>query len=196
MADNKLIIGNGKGKNKKENDLVSRDPNARIGIPDIDNGLDYNPVQESLDENIWGNDRTLLDILNEEQLAERRLYTRVKYMQRVECMAILEDLESTPDLLTKPIAFMVVDVSMGGIGVVSEFDLQIGRILIFNFSLDKIVYEIKCKVIYNFQNDGKFRAGLKLVEKDKEFIRHLKIFVARLSLQSKYGTNQDYKGVS
>ena len=83
---------------------------------------------------------------------------------------------------------MIIDLSMGGIGIICEYELLVGTILFFNLSLDNIAYDIKCEVAYCLQNDDKYRACLKIVDRDRNFIRHLKILVARLSLQSKYGT--------
>ena len=52
--------------------------------------------------------------------------------------------------------------------------------------LDEKIYDIKCEVIYCFKSDNKFRIGLRVVQKDKLFIQHLKIVIARISLRSKY----------
>lgn len=179
MADNKIVIVHNKEKGKTETDVKGITANTLRPIPSTN--------QEPLYENVWGNDHTVLSKMDENLLADRRLYVRVIYMQKIECNAILEAIGSKPAVLTKPMVFTVIDISIGGIGIISECEINVGMILAFKLTLDNIAYEIKCEVVYCFPNDDKFRAGLKMVEKDKCFIRHLKILVARLSLQGKYG---------
>jgi hypothetical protein len=84
---------------------------------------------------------------------------------------------------------------MGGIGIICEHGINIGKILAIQLTLDNIPYEIKGEVVYCIRNDDKFRAGLKIVQRDKRFIRHLKIFVARISLNSIYGKSADQGNV-
>jgi hypothetical protein len=179
MADNKIVIVHNREKGKKETEIKDITANTLGPIPSTN--------QEPLYENIWGNDHAVLNKMDENLLADRRLYVRVIYMQKIECNTILEAIGSEPTVLTKPMVFTVIDISIGGIGIISECEINIGTILAFKLTLDNIAYEIKCEVVYCFPNDDKFRAGLKMVEKDKCFTRHLKILVARLSLQGKYG---------
>jgi hypothetical protein len=138
-------------------------------------------------EKDWGNERSVLSRLDGKLLADRRLYARVLYMHRIQCSALFESFDSEPTLLMDPLELIVVDLSMGGIGVICEHEILVGTILSFKLPLDNIVYEIKCEVVYCFENGGKYRAGLKLVDRDRNFIRHLKIFVARLTLQNMLG---------
>ena len=51
-------------------------------------------------------------------------------------------------------------------------------------------YDIKCKVIYCIPLDGKYRAGLKIAVMDKRFMRHLKIYVARITLTGEYASGE------
>ncbi|MGE5614917.1 MAG: PilZ domain-containing protein [Bacillota bacterium] len=143
---------------------------------------------EPLYENVWGNDYTILDKLDERQLADRRLYVRVRHIQRIECYTISDSMEEEPVLLAHPIVFTISDLSMGGIGIICDSEISVGKILTFQIILDGIPYKIKCEVVYCIRNDNKFRAGLKIVQKDKKFIMHLKIYVARISLNSRYGS--------
>lgn len=138
-------------------------------------------------EKDWGNERAVLSRLDGKLLADRRLYARVLYMHRIRCNTLFERLDSEPTLLMDPLELIVVDLSMGGIGVVCEHEILVGTILSFKLPLDNIAYEIKCEVVYCFENGGKYRAGLKLVDRDRNFIRHLKIFVARFTLQNMLG---------
>ena len=82
---------------------------------------------------------------------------------------------------------------MGGIGIICDYEIATGKIFSIQLVLDGIPYKIKCQVIYCIPNDDKFRAGLKIVEREKKFITHLKIFVARISLNSAYGESANAK---
>lgn len=181
---NKIIIGDGKKRDEKETKPVLYETDKPL-IKAA--GTEHETVQIPVDENVWGNDYTIINKLDEKQIADRRLYVRVRHLQRIECSTVSDSIEVEPVLLTRPIVIIISDISMGGIGIICEQEISIGKILVIQLTLDSIPYEIKCEVIYCIQNDDKFRAGLKIVHKDKHFIKHLKIFVARISLNSNYG---------
>lgn len=205
MNPNILVIGNQKEETGK--DVSNILPNA-VRQPASEPAMQEMPVseptvrepakQESMQEESakrgtvyekdWGNELAVLNRLDGKLLADRRLYARVLYMKKLWCSTLFESSDSEPRLLMNPIEFMVVDLSMGGIGIICEHEIQVGTILLFKLPLDNIMYDIKCEVVYCFENSGKFRAGLKVVDRDRHFIRHLKIFVARLTLQNMLGT--------
>lgn len=187
MASSKIIIGNDKKRDNKETKpALYKAGKPLMDVVDTEQGINHEIEQIPVDENVWGNDYTILNKLDEKQLAERRLYVRVRHIQRIECSKVFDNIEVEPVLLPQPIVFTISDLSMGGIGIICEQVISIGKIFAIQLTLDAIPYDIKCEVIYCIQNDDKFRAGLKIVQKDKLFIRHLKIFVARISLNSNY----------
>jgi len=143
-----------------------------------------------LDENVWGNDRALASKLDNEVLAERRLFVRVRHVQKLTCDTIYEEIDKEPVKLASPLQFMSVDLSAAGIGIVCENEIEPGKILGIRMLLDRIPYDIKCRVVYCIPFDGKFRAGLKIAEKDKRFMRHLKIYVARITLTNEYASGE------
>jgi hypothetical protein len=51
--------------------------------------------------------------------------------------------------------------------------------------LEKIEYVVKYRVVYCIPHEDKYRIGLKLYEKNNLYKRHLKIYIAKLSLQLK-----------
>lgn len=185
MKRNIMVIGNSKEEANKDTEQVSK--HSAAGAPDAAPGTGRETVQEQVYEKDWSNEHEVLRKLEGKLLADRRLYVRALYMKRIECNILFDSLDAEPSILPEPIRFMIVDLSMGGIGIICEHGIAIGTILSFGLSLDNILYDIKCEVVYCFENNDKYRAGLKIVNRDRKFIRHLKIFVARLSLQSKYG---------
>ncbi len=198
MAD-KIIIGDSNSKRNdrkvRESELHEHD-NLKITAaePLKETGQAEPSGQETgipLDENVWGNDHAIIHQLDEKQLADRRLFVRIRHMQRLECHKVYDGIEEEPILLKRPLELVTSDISLGGIGVISERKIMPGKILEFQFKLDHIPYVIKCEVIFCVPMDDKFRAGLKLVQREKQFVRHLKIYVARISLNSVYGDSAE-----
>ena len=194
MKSNIMVIGNGKEKVGKKAELILSDALTGGLNETVDNdreAADREPSRESIQgqvyDNDWGNEHAVLEKLEGKMLADRRFYARALYMQRIKCTTLYDSVVSEPFYLSEPIEFMIIDLSIGGIGVICEHELMPGTILSFNLTLDHIEYGIRCEVAYGFENSDKYRAGLRLVDRDVKFIRHLKIFVARLTLQSKYG---------
>jgi len=191
MADKRYLVEHGL---KFKDSLRSYSENVAL-----DNQItDQQAIKEAIEELLLyddelNNERFVLNKLDENQRAERRRYVRAAYMQKIECNSMADDLESEPVMLQKPITFMIIDISMGGIGVISDYELEVGKVLAFKIKFDHFSYDIRCQVVYCFEHEGKYRAGLKLVKGDKQFIKHLKIMVARITLQNKYDVQKDEK---
>lgn len=168
-------IGSGQSAQVLQNAVLEKDMQQTGELP--------------LDENVWGNDRALVSKLDNEVLTERRLFVRVRHVQKLTCDTIYEDINKEPVKLASPLSFMSVDISAAGIGIVCENEIEPGKILGIRIILDRIPYDIKCRVVYCIPLDGKFRAGLKIAEKDKRFMRHLKIYIARITLTNEYASD-------
>jgi hypothetical protein len=152
-----------------------------------DSTTEENVEEESLDEDVWGNDKSIIKRLDEDSLADRRLFIRVRHMRQVECHMLYEHIGDEPINLTRPMIFTICDLSMGGIDIISDDFIDAGKILSIRIILDEIPYEFKGEVVFCLKSEDKFRIGLKIVQRDRTFIRHLKIFIARISLNSRYG---------
>jgi hypothetical protein len=185
MSNNKITLG------VRKQDKT--DKTQRISMDEEFNNLPVSPVeqeqkkeQKSADDSVWGNDTLLDRQLSKEHLDEKRRYTRVRHVQRIECRTIIENINTEYITLNKPIILTLSDISMGGIGAVSDQELKTGSILEFDINLDHLKYNIQCEIIYCVSMDESFRIGLSFAKKDKDFVKHLKILVARISLQSSY----------
>lgn len=183
MANNKITIGVNK---KDKHDKTKNIPNEELLDPSVQPA---EPEEETppLDENVWGNDFKLNKQLDKDYLEEKRRYVRVRYIQQLECPAISKDISEEFTPLSRPIVLTMSDLSMGGIGAVCEHELDVGSILSFDITLDNFKYTIQCQVVYCILMEESFRVGLKIVGKNKEFVKHLKILVARISLNARYG---------
>lgn len=168
------------------------DGHSDVGTADSGNkaGTTSKSIAMEPDEIVWGNDRAFMRRIDEVHRADLRLFVRIRHMQKITCSTVYEDITKEPFELEKPLELMTVDISVGGIGVMCEHEIDVGSILGIQIILDTIPYDIKCEVIYCIPMDGKFRAGLKIAQKDKSFMRHLKIFVARISLTSTYASGE------
>lgn len=185
MSNKKIIIGASNGNKRDGNKPFQKEDSN--DLHNIRENADSHDQQEPLDENLWGNDYQLNKSLDSQMIADKRLFVRVRYIQEIVCTIIRCDEEAEPVELEKPILFTIIDISVAGIGVISDHEINIGTILVFDLTLDNITYKVNYIVVYCVEMEGKFRVGLKMAGKDKEFTKHLKIVVARISLNSRYG---------
>jgi hypothetical protein len=165
-----------------QNDAVIADSGVDTGTSTKINTLEP--------EIVWGNDRAFMKLIDEGLRADLRLFVRIRYIQKVTCTMVYEDIEKEPCELDEPLQLMIVDISVGGIGVICEQEIEVGMILGITIILDNIPYDVKYEVVYCIPMDDKFRIGLKIAQRDKVFMRHLKIFVARISLTSAYASGE------
>lgn len=187
MGNNKITIGTGLISTKAEDKYDKKLPvNAADSAVTSETKIESEP----LDEHIWGNEAELNRKLDSTFVAEKRKYTRVRFMQEIDCGTTFENPDQKMVKLAEPLKLMVIDISMGGLGALCEYDIPVGSVLGFVITMDMLQYEVKFEVVYSIFNNDKYRVGLKIAEKNKEFIRHLKILIARISLENKYGKDK------
>lgn len=182
MPNNKITIGVGK---QEENDKTQRIPKEELYSSVAPVESEQKP--EVLEDRVWGNDYILDKKLDKEHLDEKRMFVRVRYIQNISCDKICDDINSQPTTLTKPIKLVMSDISVGGLGAVCGQELNVGSVLEFDIVLDHLTYTIKCEIVYCILMEESYRIGLKIVRKNRDFLKHLKILVARISLQAQYG---------
>ena len=110
-------------------------------------------------------------------------------MQSLESSAMSESREKELASVAPPLKFTMIDISMGGIGIICDEPLKKGINMAFPIILDNMKYDVVYEVVYCIPINGKYRIGLKLARKDKAYTHHLKIYVARISLTSQYGNS-------
>ncbi len=179
MKENKIYI-NGKPSSEKDTEEI-KNKNSLIEKPIGEHA----PELIQIDENIWGTDLEFEKKLEEQFLADRRLFVRVRYFAEVLCNRIYRTENDEPEVLPYPFSLSIIDISSGGIGAISDEDIEIDSVLPVKLVLEKIEYVVRYRVVYCIPHEGKYRIGLKLNEKNNIFKRHLKIYVAKLSLQLK-----------
>ncbi|MCX7749686.1 MAG: PilZ domain-containing protein [Clostridia bacterium] len=174
MADNRITIGKDHKEKQSQDKSIYETPKNKHSKP---LGL----RQRTTGNKIWGNETEIDKKLDEEALTEKRRYVRVRYIQRIECSCLSENMQAEPKKLAKPVILNMFDISLGGIGAVCEEEIKKGSVLYIYINLDQLPYEVKCEVMYCVPVDNSYRIGLSLIREDKAFIRHLKVIVARLS---------------
>lgn len=187
IQKNKITIGTGKKDKQPEKEYTGRAPAENPSSAEPAPGVEPEAEQEPLYENVWGNDTALYKQLDEQTLAEKRLYVRVRCMQSLECSSMSRSRDMELAQIAPPLKLTMIDISMGGIGVICDEPLKDGINLAFTVTLDNIKYDVVYEVVYCIKMDEKYRVGLKLARKDKAFTHHLKVYVARISLTSRYG---------
>lgn len=178
MTINRITIGKGKKENPNKIQVPKQ---TELYKPEI-NTDNY----RTLDQNIWGNDSEENKKLDKEVLAEKRMYVRIRYIQHIECNMLSDSLDTEPVVLAKPMSFNIFDLSMGGIGIICDQEIKKGLILSFKIRLDQIEYDVMCESIYCIEADSNYKIGLKIIRNNRDFIKHLKILVARTSLSADY----------
>lgn len=182
MAKNRLIIGKDDERDKKDSELELLKKDG-LHIPGTEvNNKGSKSSEGDLDDNLWGNDWQVNKSIDKDFMAEKRLFVRVRYFHPLECRMKYIDPDADPLRLESVLHLTMFDLSMGGIGAICEEPIPQNEILLFPLQLDHLTYDIKCQVVYCIPIDKVYRLGFRILSKDKDFIKHLKLFVARLSL--------------
>jgi hypothetical protein len=191
IQKNKIIVGTGKKEEIVEKERMKQDmPQALSGAETV-HEMELEMKQEPVYESVWGNDYALFKQLDDETLAEKRLYVRVRYIQDMECSSMSEHCENELANVAPPLKFIIIDISMGGIGAICDEPLKLGITMAFQVTLDNMKYDVVYEVVYCIKMDGKYRIGLRLAKKDKAYTHHLKVYVARISLTGRYGSSNN-----
>lgn len=182
MADNRITIGKGKPQIDKDKDLeLLKKQDLYIPEKEIETG-EQPPQTQTSDENLWGNDWQINSLIDKDYLAEKRLFVRVRYFRPFECRMFCTSPDAEPEKLDSILKLTMFDLSMGGIGAICDVSVPKDDILFFPLLLDHMTYDVKCQVVYCIPIDHVFRLGLRILTREKQFIKHLKLYVARLSL--------------
>jgi len=104
---------------------------------------------------------------------ESRLHPRVIFDAKISSIKVSEKMRDSVNLIKEEFSGQAIDISLGGIGIYSEYYLPTG--LLLELKIDGSVLgiqrqlEIKAEVRYcNFITQRKYRCGLKFVDLSKE----------------------------
>ena len=107
---------------------------------------------------------------------ETRVHTRVKYNSCLECYHYY-----TPDGETRPfeevVKLRVLDVSIGGLGIISKHRFNADNALEFTFYFEGIPYQVLTLIKWVYEIGEYYRYGLELICHNNMLFRHLKEYV-------------------
>jgi len=90
-----------------------------------------------------------------------RQFNRIKHEDKVLCYRYFNG-EGLVEL-DKPLELIVVDISVGGVGLKSKQTFNNGSVLIFDLDFGLSKYKVQAKVLWSIQQDDYSRIGLKFV---------------------------------
>ena len=120
-----------------------------------------------------------------ENYNNRRSFVRVPFYQDVLCEKSFDVDTQKIVLLNEPIKITAGDISLGGIGAVSNVNIDPGKVLIFTYIIDSIRHDITVRVAYCIFDEFQYHLGLEFIYPKDDLIAHVKRLVARLSFGEK-----------
>ncbi|WP_026893624.1 PilZ domain-containing protein [Clostridiisalibacter paucivorans] len=107
-----------------------------------------------------------------EELDYKRVHSRIMYSTRLECYRYYENNELKR--YNPPMELIMFDLSLGGIGVISEEYLKIGNVLMFTLKLNIMPYQVMAKVVWTYKIGHMYRSGLEFVGMPNGLVREIK----------------------
>lgn len=106
---------------------------------------------------------------------ESRVHHRINYREKIN---IFQYYNNSGNLvkLAVPIEMVVFDVSLGGLGVLSDKSLENGSVIEFTLYLENIPYAVLSKIVWVDNNGKYFKYGLEIIGHNNMMFRHLKKF--------------------
>lgn len=96
-------------------------------------------------------------ILNNKNTDEMRVRTRFEIANNILCFKIHEP---TGKLATKiPVLINIVDISYGGLGIITKQKLNIGSVLSFNVKYKFELFELSIKIKWSKYIDNLYKSG-------------------------------------
>lgn len=115
---------------------------------------------------------------------DRRNFVRVSYSQEVKCEKICAPNSDTVIELSKPLDLLSVDLSLGGISLESNSEIDKGTLLTFNYKIESTIYELSTIVVYCIPYNNIYRIGVEFTSLSKDLEVQIKKIVTRLTYSS------------
>lgn len=104
--------------------------------------------------------------------AELRKSKRIDYCSKIQCTKSIYKGET--EEYEEPLELMLINVSTGGLGIISERSFEKGTILILNLTLEEANYKkVAAKVMWTIKNGDKFRYGMEITNITGRLFSHL-----------------------
>lgn len=116
----------------------------------------------------------------EKNSMDNRCHERIPYRSKINVYRYynMNGVLVTPD---EPIELVIFDVSLSGLGVISQQAFSGQATLEFTFYLEDIPYQVMAKIAWSKHNHIFFRYGLEIIGHNNMLFRHLKEFTSKHS---------------
>lgn len=108
----------------------------------------------------------------DKNFVEMRKSKRIDYFSKIHCIKSTLNGESTE--YEKPLEIMLINISAGGLGIVSDRLFETGSVLLLNMKLEDVYYEkVAAKVMWSIKKGDMYRHGLEIINMSGRLYRHL-----------------------
>ena len=112
------------------------------------------------------------DIQKDKNFAEIRKGKRIDFFSQVFCIKSIYNGET--EEYHEPLELTLLNVSLGGLGIVSDKLFEKGSVLVLRIKLEDVSYEkVTTKVIWNIKKSNKYRHGLEISNISGRLYSHL-----------------------
>jgi hypothetical protein len=106
------------------------------------------------------------------KLAEARKSKRIDYNAKIQCTKSIHSGET--EEYEEPLELMLINVSIGGLGIISERLFEKDTTMILNLTLEGESYKkVAAKVMWTMEKGGKFRHGMEITNISGRLFSHL-----------------------
>lgn len=110
-----------------------------------------------------------------------RIHFRFLKSEKINCYHLYED-DKRYDL-NKPFSFIVKDLSIGGMGIITHKHLKKNQVLSFYYTFYHVPYQLMARVVWIEQLGSNFKVGLEFVATPNNFISEIKAFLENSSIE-------------
>ncbi|MEA4848596.1 MAG: PilZ domain-containing protein [Clostridiaceae bacterium] len=105
---------------------------------------------------------------------DSRKNKRVGYYSKIQCIKSIQG-DKTEEY-EEPLELTLINISAGGLGIISEKTFEKDAVLTFNLKLEEKEYKrVLARVIWIMEKDGKFKYGLEIVNMSGRLYKHLSL---------------------
>ena len=110
-------------------------------------------------------------------MSERREFKRVEYHVEMECSHVIKP-DGSNIHLDRPARMVMMDLSIGGIGIVSDVDFDQESILTFTLYLERVPHTIMARVQWKSIKGEMFKYGLEFIGTPNQLFRQLQRIIS------------------
>lgn len=106
---------------------------------------------------------------------EDRIHFRFLKSEIIHCYTLYEN-EQKYDL-NPPISIVIEDISIGGMGIMTNYDLKNGQIISFNYTFRYMPYELMLKVVWVKNLGHTKKVGVEFIAMPNGLVKEIKDYL-------------------